>query len=593
MLPLKLRGKRAPFIKLGLAALAVIAAQCTLSSNLLAAPGDLYVTDAVAGTVTIYTQSGTAIPFASGLISPQEIVFDKATGTMAAYFYVADAGNGGPTGGVIYRYDRAGNRTTFKTGLNNPIGLAIDGSALLVSEQGGDRIQRLPVDMSAGTISLLVDHPLGIDTRAFEQSGFTTKFIATGDSVLKVDPGTSPIDIDPSDVSRSVSADPVAGNVYVTTAAGTVSKVAPDGSSISTFASGFADPHGLAFVPPGVLPGQPGFVYVADTSAGTIFKAPPGSPPTPFVAGVGNPNYIAFEVQSPADPPPTPTPSPTPTPNPSATPTPTPTPTPAGRAQNISTRVDVETGVNVAVGGFIINGSAPKQVVIRAIGPSLTAFGVAGALPNPVLELHDDSNAIIATNNDWKDNSQADQTFLTDNKLAPKNALESALVMTLDPGLYTAVVFGNNNTTGVGLVEVYDLDDSSVAGELANISTRGLVGTDNNVMIGGVIIGPEGGTDATVVVRAIGPSLTPFGVTGALANPFLQLFNGDGVLIATNDDWMNSSRKDDIIDAGLDPTDDAESAILATLIPGLYTAVVSGVNQTTGVGLVEIYHITP
>ncbi|MDQ3198984.1 MAG: carboxypeptidase-like regulatory domain-containing protein, partial [Verrucomicrobiota bacterium] len=229
----------------------------------------------------------------------------------------------------------------------------------------------------------------------------------------------------------------------------------------------------------------PGSTYTLQVSGlvgngignGTCPSATPSPTPTPTIS----PSPTVTPSPSP-----TMTPSPSPSPSPSASPT----PTPAARSQNISSRVDVGTGVNVAIAGFIIKGSAPKQVVIRGIGPSLTARGVTGALPNPVLELHDSSQATIASNNDWKDNSAADQTVLTDNGLAPTNDLESALVQSLAPGAYTAIVSGNNDTTGIGLVEVFDLDDSSVNGELANISTRGLVGTDAKVLIGGVIIGP-------------------------------------------------------------------------------------------------------
>ena len=151
--------------------------------------------------------------------------------------------------------------------------------------------------------------------------------------------------------------------------------------------------------------------------------------------------------------------------------------------------------------------------------------------------MHDSTGAIIATNDDWMDNTDADQQSLIDATLDPTNDLESAIIMTLDPGLYTAVVSGNNGGTGVALIELYDLDDPGAAGELANISTRGFVGTDANVMIGGVIVGPGGGIDAAVVVRAIGPSLADFGVTDPLLDPVLELRNGDGDLIAMNDNW--------------------------------------------------------
>ena len=242
-----------------------------------------------------------------------------------------------------------------------------------------------------------------------------------------------------------------------------------------------------------------------------------------------------------------------------------------------------------------LHGTDPKLVVIRAIGPSLTAVGVAGALADPLLELHDSTGLIIATNDDWKDNTPADQQLLIDASLDPTNDLESAIIKTLDPGLYTAVVSGNNGGTGVALIELYDLDDPGAAGELANISTRGFVGTEANVMIGGVIVGPGGGVDAAVVVRAIGPSLADFGVADPLLDPVLELRNGDGDLIAMNDNWETDAPPDnysvEVTAAGLAPSDASESAIFANLTNGLYTAIVSGKNGTTGAGLVEVYHV--
>jgi N-acetylneuraminic acid mutarotase len=287
--------------------------------------------------------------------------------------------------------------------------------------------------------------------------------------------------------------------------------------------------------------------------------------------------------------------TPTPTPTPSPSPSPTPTPTPSDKALNLSTRVDVETGTNVGIGGFIINGTDSKLIVTRAIGPSLIDFGVAGALADPVLELHDSNGDVIATNDDWMDNSDADQQLLIDAFLNPTNDLESAIIKSLDPGLYTAVVSGGNGGTGVALIELYDLDDPGATGELANISTRGFVGTEANVMIGGVIVGPEGGLDAAVVVRAIGPSLADFGVADPLLDPVLELRNGDGDLVAMNDNWETDPPPNNysaaVTAAGLAPSDASESAIFANLTNGLYTAIVSGKDGTTGAGLVEVYHV--
>ncbi len=275
----------------------------------------------------------------------------------------------------------------------------------------------------------------------------------------------------------------------------------------------------------------------------------------------------AFEVQSA---------TPTPTPIPTPTPTPTPVPTTLG---NISTRLRVETGDNVLIGGFIITGSQPKKVLMRAIGPSLP---LAGVLANPTLELRDDAGTLVASNDNWMDAPNRQE--IIDSTIPPSNDLESAILMSLDPGAYTAIVRGVNDNTGIGLVEAYDLDLTADS-ILANISTRGLVQTGDDVMIGGFIVVGEAAQQ--VLVRAIGPSLP---VTGALADPTLELHDKDGSTIASNDDWR-SDQEADIIGTTIPPTDDAESAILATLTPDAYTAIVRGKNGTTGVALVEAYQL--
>ncbi|MEY2491587.1 MAG: hypothetical protein QOH24_538 [Verrucomicrobiota bacterium] len=240
---------------------------------------------------------------------------------------------------------------------------------------------------------------------------------------------------------------------------------------------------------------------------------------------------------------------------------------------NISTRLNVLTGDSVLIGGFIIGGPDNKKVVLRAIGPSLSnpPFNLSGVLADPTTELHDGTGAIIATNDNWKDAQQAD---ITATGLAPTNDFESAILQTLAPGAYTAIVRGKNGGTGVGLVEVYDADPS-VNAELTNISTRGFVGTGDNVMIGGFIVG--GGGSATVVVRAIGPSLSnpPFNLTGVLQDPTLSLFDANGVIIASNDNWKDTQQAE-LQATGVAPTDDHESAILVTLPTGGFTVIVRG-----------------
>jgi hypothetical protein len=274
---------------------------------------------------------------------------------------------------------------------------------------------------------------------------------------------------------------------------------------------------------------------------------------------------------------------------PATTPTPTPTVTPSAtpaQAQNLSTRMNVLTGANVAIGGFIITGSAPKHLLLRAIGPSLTQVGVANALADPVMSLQGSSIATI-TNDNWQDDPvQAAAIIATG--IPPSNNLESAIDVTVLPGAYTAIVSGKNNTTGVGLVEVYDLSQA-VPAKLANISTRAFVGTGSDIVIAGFILGGNSGSDR-VIARGIGPSLTPLGVANALANPTLELRDSNGAVVLANNDWQdNAAQAAELTAAGLAPTNPLESGLAATLSPGLYTALLAGLNNGTGVGLVEVY----
>ena len=253
---------------------------------------------------------------------------------------------------------------------------------------------------------------------------------------------------------------------------------------------------------------------------------------------------------------------------------------------NISTRVLVGSGDNVAIAGFIVAGSEAKNVIIRAMGPSLTGAGVSNALQDPMLELHDSSGALIASNDNWKDTQQGE---IQASGLAPADDRESAIVRTLSPGAYTAIVRGKDGTGGIGLIEGYDLD-SSADSIFANISTRGFVGTGDNAMIGGLIVGGNGGGVNVVVARALGPSLSNAGVQQALQDPTLELRDQNGVLIDSNDNWKD--RQQALIEMqNLAPTDDREAALLDVLPAGAYTAIVRGKNDATGVALVEFYNI--
>jgi subtilisin family serine protease len=308
---------------------------------------------------------------------------------------------------------------------------------------------------------------------------------------------------------------------------------------------------------------------------------PPTATPTPSTPG---------SSPTPTTPPLTPTPTPqSPTPTATASPSLTPTPPPAAQAVNLSTRMRVQTGGNVGIGGFIVTGSVPKHVLLRAIGPSLVPSGVLDALADPVLELHGPGGFATITNDNWRDDP-AQEALIIASGIAPTNNLESAIDATLTPGAYTAIVRGKNNTSGVALVEVYDLSEA-VPSRLANMSTRALVNLGDNIVIAGFVLGNHSGNDQ-IIVRGIGPSLAGAGVPNALADPVLELRDSNGALLVSNDDWQdNGPQAAQIIAAGLAPTNNLESGIAAALPPGAYTALMAGLNNGTGVGLVEVYDL--
>ena len=253
---------------------------------------------------------------------------------------------------------------------------------------------------------------------------------------------------------------------------------------------------------------------------------------------------------------------------------------------NISTRMQVGTDPNQLIGGFIITGSEPKKVIVLATGPSLAAFGLTGVLADPILELYQ-GNTLIASNDNWKIPAQ---TEIEATGLKPSHDLESALVRTLAPGAYTAVVRGTNGT-GVGTVQIYDLAPTSKS-KLANISSRGFVqAADDKIMIAGFIIGDNGGANAGVVVRALGPSLSAFGIAGVLPDPTLEVKNANGSTLVFNDDWQQSPQAADISARNLAPTDVHESALEMSLPNGAYTAIVRGKGGATGVAVVEVYNV--
>jgi hypothetical protein len=359
-------------------------------------------------------------------------------------------------------------------------------------------------------------------------------------------------------------------------------------------------------------PASPGDTLNVDTTGTTNPSLTAASNSSGFSGfyAFGNRKSIFFQQMEslfpPPPPSPTPTASPTATPTatpsgsatPGASPTPTGTPTPAPPTLgNVSTRLQVGTGNNVLFAGFIIQGSGSKTVLIRSIGPSLTGFGVPGAMSNPKLELHDASN-LIGTNDDWQTTQlggiiTSDQvTAIQSSGLKPNDSAEPAIIATLPAGSYTAIVDGVGGAQGVATVELYDLSPNNGA-TLANISTRGFIQKGDNVMIGGFIIG---GQSLKVIVIALGPSLIPFGINNALTNPQLELHDTNGTL-AGNDNWqttqlggiITSDQSAEIQNSGLAPSNTAESAIIATLPPGNYTAIAQGAGTEIGVGVIQVF----
>jgi hypothetical protein len=255
---------------------------------------------------------------------------------------------------------------------------------------------------------------------------------------------------------------------------------------------------------------------------------------------------------------------------------------------NISTRLRVEGGNNALICGMIAQGTESKTVIIRAIGPTLNQFGVPDALQDPTLDLYQ-GNTLLFSNDNWRSSTQ--QTQIDNSGLAPSNDVESAIIWTLSPGEnYTAVMRGKDGQTGIGSVEAFDLDPAA-ASKLADISTRGFVELDDNVMIAGLIVMHGDDTTLTnILVRALGPTLNDFGVPDALVNPTLDLVNSSGTIIRSNDNWKDSQRAE-IEATGLAPNHDSEAALIEAVAPGAYTAIVRGADRGSGVGLVEVYHL--
>lgn len=497
-----------------------------------AAVGDLYVSDFDNGVVLRFNATGQSSVFASGLDSPFGLAFDRH-----GNLFVAD-------GNTILRFTPQGARTTFAANLNLPTALAFDAAGnLFAANFSGNSILKFTPDGSQTTFASQLNNPSGL---VFDGAGnlFASDY-GSGQMFEFTPTGTKTTFTSGLARPEEIVFD-ASGHLFVATFTdGKIHKFTPAGSE-TTFASGLSGSWGLALAPDGRL-------FEADSTSGSILSFTPDGMRTTFATGIGVPTFLAFEP-------------------------------PTGLLLNISTRMPVLPGDDAVICGFIITGTDPKKLILRGMGPSLDRLGVPGALSDPILELHDSTGAAITTNDNWKDTQQAE---IEATGIPPGNDLESSIVATLAPGAYTAIERGKAGTSGVGLVEVYDLDNPIVS-TLANISTRGFVETEGNVMIGGFIVGA--GNGVTIIVRAIGPSLAGAGITNALADPTLELHDGNGALVRANDNWKET-QEGEIRATTIPPTDDLESAIVATLVPGAYTAIVAGKGGTTGVGLVEVFNL--
>ena len=508
-------------------------------------------------------------------------------------FFVSDSGRFPySTGQTLRKITPAGVVTTVATGFNFPGGIAIDGADnIYLAEAGANKIRKITPDGAVTTVA-------GSGSRGFtDGTGSSATFFGPGAVAVTPD-GTLYVADSGNQAIRKITP---AGEV--TTVAGSILKGSVDGVGKAArfhlsdtngcygFCGGNPLPLPISEITGGIAVDRAGNVLVGDSLNHVIRKVTPGGVVTTIagLAGsatsadgtgsaarfnkpvglfVDNAGYVyvadsgncTIRVGEPAA---------------------------VAQSQNISTRARIDKGDKALIAGFIVTGSVSKKVAIRALGPSLANSNVPGFLPDPMLELYDSTGGQLAVNDNWMDAASAAEVQAAD--LTPASQLESAFVVTLPPNRsYTAVVRGNGADAGVALVEVYDLNPAADS-LLANLSTRAAVVTGDNVMIGGFILGGGSGSNK-VVVRALGISLAQYGILNPLPDPTLELHNGNGALIASNDDWKNPDQAA-IESTGLAPSHPFESAILKTLSPGNYTAIVAGKNADAGIALVEIYNL--
>jgi hypothetical protein len=524
---------------------------------------------------------GVSAPVAQSLVGSGSIIQAAATYRTAQHTYVVFRASSGTTTAFHITATSpptitAGWSVTGQSGRSSPFVTSTDGTnnviVWVIGAEGDQRLHGYNGDTGAVVYAGGGANELMAGTQRFN-TGIAARgriYVATNNKVYAFNVPTSSTPTPTP--TATATATPTATVTPTATATATSTPTAapsptPTATATATATASAAPSPTITAPPPTATP----------TATATAAPTPtPSVPPSPTATATATPTATT-----------TPAATATATPTAAPTPTPTTTPIPASQAVNLSTRMRVQTGDNVGIGGFIITGTAPKHLLLRAIGPSLTQFGVPNALADPVLELHGPGAFVTITNDNWRDDP-VQEAAIQATGIPPTNNLESAIDTTLNPGAYTTIVRGKNSTSGVALVEVYDLSQAVLA-KLANISTRAFVNTGDDIVIAGFILGNHNGDDR-IVVRGIGPSLTAVGVPNALANPTLELRDGNGALLVANNDWQDDpAQAAELIADGLAPTNNLESGLAATLPPGLYTALLAGINNGTGVGLVEVY----